>query len=335
MTGFNLAELQGKSVDQFIHLFSETEEIPPQNYCKTTFNQPLKLVGKNGKQTRINLLASPVTEGMQANLSCILILHDLSHEQELERMKLDFVSMASHELKTPLTNIIGYLSVFIDENKSKLNKDQIDLLNHSLIASKQLLGLVENLLNVNKIERDQLSVSIEPTDLSAILTKSVDDLQNQAKLKNISLILNLQALLPKVLADPIRLPEVINNLVANAINYTNAGGSVRVSTEVSPTEVITTIADTGVGIPKDAIPHLFTKFFRVSSIQKVSKGTGLGLYISKSIIQKLNGRIWVDSEINKGTQFHFSLPIAPQANLGSIDSDKFIGQAIQSGGLNY
>ena len=335
LTGFTLQELQDKPIDQFIHLFSEAEEIPPKNYCKTTFNQSLKLVGKNGKQAKVNLLASPVTEGMQANLSCILILHDLSSEQELERMKLDFVSMASHELKTPLTNIIGYLSVFIDENKTKLNKDQLDLLDHSLISAKQLLSLVENLLNVNKIERDQLSVSIEATDLGSILSKSIEDLQNQAKQKSISLIFSPSPSLPKVLADPIRISEVINNLVANAINYTNASGAVTVSTQVFPGEVITTVADTGVGIPQEAIPHLFSKFFRVSSVQKASKGTGLGLYISKSIIQKLNGRIWVESEVGKGSQFHFSLPVAPPTNLGSIDSNKFVQGIIEQGALNY
>ncbi|MBI2040101.1 HAMP domain-containing protein [Candidatus Microgenomates bacterium] len=336
LTGFTLSEIQGKPINQFIHFFSETEEISPKGYCATTFTQPLTLVGKDGKQNKINLLASPVPFDMQANLSCILILHDLSSEQELERMKLDFVSMASHELKTPLTNIIGYLSVFIDENKDKLNKDQFELLDHSLVSAKQLLALIENLLNVNKIERDQLSVIIEPTDIGNILTKSVEDLQNQAKQKNITLTLTSISGLPKVLADPIRIGEVVTNLVSNAINYTNPGGQVAVSSQRMGNELITTVADSGIGIPEEAIPNLFSKFFRVSNnLQKASKGTGLGLYISKSIIQKLNGRIWVESELGKGSKFHFSLPIAPQTNLGSIDSDKFVGQAIQKGALNY
>lgn len=337
ITGFRIEEMQGKPLDQFIRIFNDKEELPPKTYLKSqVLNQSLKLVGRDGKQVNINLLASPIPEGVQTNLSSILILHDLTHETEIERMKLDFVSMASHELRTPLTSIIGYLSVFISENKDKLNKDQFDLLTHSLVSSQQLLGLVQNLLNVNKIEKDQLSVSAYPIDYQAVLSKANEDLQNQAKLKNITLTLTSpQAPLPKVLADPVGVAEVINNLVANAINYTSSGGQVTISTSTTPQEITTTISDTGVGIPKEAIPHLFTKFFRVSNdLQQGNKGTGLGLFISKSIITKLNGKIWVDSEVGKGSNFHFSLPVAP-SSMGNVESNNFVSQAIQQGVLNY
>src|SRR5438093_10505746 len=106
-------------------------------------------------------MTSPVASNIQTNLSCILIIRDISKEQELEQMKLDFVSMASHELKTPLTSIVGYLSVFIDENRNKINKEELGLLDRSLVSARQLLELVQNLLNVNKIEREQLSVIVE------------------------------------------------------------------------------------------------------------------------------------------------------------------------------
>ncbi len=134
--------------------------------------------------------------------------------------------------------------------------------------------------------------------------------------------------------DPGRIIEVVTNLIANAINYTNPGGQVTVFMQVSPTEVTTTITDTGVGIPKEAIPRLFSKFFRVSNLtQKASKGTGLGLYIAKSIINKMNGKIWVESELGKGSRFLFTLPIASKT--ASLDSQKFTSEAIQSGALNY
>lgn len=333
MAGFSLKEVQGRPIDQLIHFFNEQEEIYPKTYCQENFSQVVKLVGKDGKQIRVNLLASPVTSLVQTGLSCILILHDLTPETEIERMKLDFVSMASHELKTPLTSIIGYLSVFLSENKDKLSKEQFELLNRSLVSAHELLVLVQNILNVNKIERDQLDIVVEPLDYALILIKAVNDLQNQAKLKNITLIVAPLPSLPKVMADPILTSEVISNLVSNAINYTSPGGQVTVSTEVTPTEVTTTVSDTGIGIPKEAIPNLFNKFFRVSgNLQKGPKGTGLGLYIAKSIVTKLNGKIWVESEVDKGSQFHFSLPIAPQ--LG-IDRSKFLKEAIQQGALHY
>jgi len=291
-------------------------------------------VGKDGKQAKVNLTTTKIDSSVQTNLGCLLILHDLSREEELEKMKLDFVSMASHELKTPLTSIIGYLSVFINENKGKIPFDEIDLLEKSQVSAQQLLTLVQNILNVNKIERDQLAVSPQSVDYEAILQKSVEDLQNQAKQKNITLALNLPTeSMPKVLADPIRIGEVVTNLMANAINYTNAGGKVEVSLEVSPTQVTTMVADSGLGIPKEAIPHLFNKFFRVSNTaQQASKGTGLGLYIARSIITKLGGKIWVESEMGKGSKFYFTLPVASQIK---TFEQKFVGQAIQEGALNY
>lgn len=334
ITGFSQNELKNKSIDSLLHLYADTEEIPSNTYCNTPFNQPVTLVGKEGKQAKVNLTTSKIDSTVQTNLGCLLILHDLSREEELEKMKLDFVSMASHELKTPLTSIIGYLSVFINENKGKIPTDEIDLLEKSQVSAQQLLTLVQNILNVNKIERDQLAVSPQPIDYEAILQKSVEDLQNQAKQKNITLTLNLpKEAVPKVLADPIRIGEVVTNLVANAINYTNAGGKVDASLEASPTEVTTRVSDSGVGIPKEAIPHLFNKFFRVSNItQQASKGTGLGLYIARSIITKLGGKIWVESEMGQGSKFYFTLPIASQ--IKTFES-KFVGRAIQEGVLNY
>ncbi len=336
ITGYTEGELQGQKVDQLIHLFVDTEEILPKTYCQVNFTKAAKLIGKEGKQTRVNLTTAKVGETQQTTLSCILILHDLSKEEELERMKLDFVSMVSHELKTPLTSIIGYLSVFTNENKGKLPKEELDLIDRSFIAARELLILIQNILNVNKIEREEMSVSAEPMDYLPILSKTIEDLKNQANQKNIVLNLNIpEGSLPKVLADPVRMGEVLTNLLANAITYTNPGGKVEVITQLSPNEVTTVISDNGVGIPKEAIPHLFNKFFRVSNqTQRASKGTGLGLYIAKSIVEKLGGKIWVESEFGKGTRFSFTLPVATISS-GVVDSSRFVGQEIQAGGLNY
>lgn len=334
LTGYTQQELKDQPLDKLIHFYIDQEEISPKTYCQANFNKAAKLIGKDGRQTKINITTSQIGEGVQTTLSCILILHDLSKEEELERMKFDFVSMASHELKTPLTSIVGYLSVFVNENKDKLPKEEWELVNRALVATQQLFTLVQNLLNVNKIEREQISVAPQEIDFLPIISKCVEDLRNQATLKTISLTLNVPNSLPKVIADPIRIGEVITNLVANAINYTNAGGKVEVAAIVSPSEITTSVSDSGVGIPKEAIPHLFTKFFRVSNTQQqASKGTGLGLYITKSIIEKLNGKISVESEVGKGSKFSFTLPIVKTANL--IDNDKFVGDEIQAGALNY
>lgn len=336
ITGFTEQEVQGQSIEKFIHLFIDNKEIHPNSYCQINFNKPVILIGKNGRQTKVNLMAARMEGTVQNNLSCILILHDLSKEEELERMKLDFVSMASHELKTPLTSIIGYLSVFSSENKDKFPKEDLDLIGRALISSQQLLILVQNLLNVNKIEREQMSVFVQSLDYLTLLTKTVEDIKSQAVDKNITLNFEPPSSIPNILADPMRTAEVLTNLLVNAINYTNSGGKVSLSVEVSPNEVTTTISDSGIGIPKEAIPHLFGKFFRVSSqLQQANKGTGLGLYISKSIIEKSGGKIWVESEIGKGSKFYFTLPLAERKSAGSFSNRSIVGQQIQSGTLNY
>lgn len=336
ITGYKLEEIVHRPIGQIVHVFSDTEEVLPKTYCQSNFNQSARLVGKNGKETKINLLTAQL-EGTQTNISCILILHDLSREEELEEMRLDFVSMASHELRTPLTSIIGYLSVFINENKDKFQKEELALLEKSLTSAQQLLTLIQNLLSVNKIEREQMSVAPQPLDYLPLVTKVVEDLKTQAIQKNIILTLHpAKEELPKVLADPLRIPEVITNLMANAINYTPSGGEVDVFLQVSPNEVTTTVADTGVGIPKEVLSKLFSKFYRGShQVKQTTKGTGLGLYISKSIIEKLGGKIWVESEEGKGSKFSFTLPLALQRSTGALNTTDFIGQAIQTGSLNY
>lgn len=336
LTGYDAGEIIGKPFNQFIHLFADNDEILPKTYCQGNFNQTAKLVGKKGRQTKVNLMTTQINGTVQTNIGCILVLRDLSREEELEQMKLDFVSMASHELKTPLTSIVGYLSVFLNENRNQLTKENLLLLDKAFLASQQLQTLIQNLLNVNKIEREQLSVYPEPVNHLTVVSKSVEDLRNQANQKQIILtLIPPPQTLPKVLADPVRLGEVVTNLVSNAINYSNPGGKVEISTNTSSNEVTTTVSDTGIGIPKEAIPHLFNKFFRVSNTeQKANKGTGLGLYIAKSIIEKLHGKIWVESEAGKGSKFFFTLPIAPQ-NAEILDSNKFTSGAIKSGALNY
>ncbi len=336
ITGYKTGELINRPISELIHLYSDQEEILPKTYCSAIFNQAVKLIGKDGRENRVNLSTAQISGQIQTNLSCMLLLHDLSKEEDLERMKFDFVSMASHELRTPLTSIIGYLSVFEGENRGKLPKEEMELIGRSLISAKGLLMLVQNLLSVNKIERDEVSVSKEAIDYLPILSKAVEALRNLANQKNILLTLNSPPeALPKVMADPIRVEEVVINLLANAINYTNPGGKVAVILHVSPNEVTTTVSDSGVGIPKEAIPHLFNKFFRVSNQdQKMSKGTGLGLYISKSIVEKLGGKIWVESEAGKGSNFSFTLPVLTISS-GLVNTDRAVSSQIQSGALNY
>lgn len=256
---------------------------------------------------------------VSATLLASILRHDPDFRQissaahrEKEESEIDFVSMAAHELLTPLTSIRGYLSVFMKENKGKFDSTQNLFLHRIDVAVQQMMGLTENLLNVSRIERRAFSISMQVIDWVDNVAEVFDEFLERAKDKKIKLVfVKPQEHTFFVKADKIRINEVLLNLLSNAISYTGVNGKVSVSIEQKGQEVITHFADTGVGIPKNAMPHLFTKFFRVSGkTSQGVKGTGLGLYIARAIVERHGGRIWVESEVDKGSTFSFSLPVA-------------------------
>lgn len=320
ITGASKDESIGKPVHEVMVVYEDHKQLFTDYYYPIrsiiTADEPsmnswhaLQLVQPNGTDRFVNIVVNPITSILGEG-GCIIMFHDVTKEKELEEMKLDFVSIAAHELRTPLTSILGYLSVFIEENQGTLNEDQNLLLNRVQLSARQLGGLVENLLNVSKIERSVLTLSLQETDWYSIVEQTVSDLGFSAEEKRITLTFEEPDQdIPSVTVDIVRIKEVLSNLISNAINYTPPKGKVMVSVEVTPTDVITHIKDTGVGIPEEAIPRLFSKFYRVSSTpEQESKGTGLGLYISKAIVELHHGNIWVESQLDVGSTFSFSLP---------------------------
>ncbi len=322
ITGLSEAEVQGKSFAEIVKFFDQDGEVAYTTYSPlrqdgyegTIYQQNgLKLVC-NQKESKVNLMVAQITEGVKVNLGPIITIHDVTEESKLEEMKLDFVSMAAHELRTPLTSLRGYVYIYLRDNAESLNEKQSTILNRISIATERLVSLVENLLNISRIENGTLTIKTEKFDWIENLKGLVQEIQIQARDKAIELTI-AEPLPPEVLisADRFRVSEVLSNILANAINYTAREGRVSVGVEVGNGEVITHVTDSGQGIPEEAIPHLFTKFFRVSgSLEQGSKGTGLGLYIAKSIIDMHKGRIWVKSQPGQGSTFSFSLPVAKE-----------------------
>lgn len=297
----------------------EKKEVLPQIFCPIRHDefegvvwtgQNLILQTYDKKEVPIDLTSSKIKESAKANLGCIITIHDTTKEKQFEQMKLDFVSMAAHELRTPITSIGGYLSVFTEEMKDKIPKPQMELLERMDFATKQILSLVDNMLNVSRIERGVFSVTVTHMDYLDLVDKIISELAQRAKIKNQV----LEYIKPvqddaMIEGDKIRLGEVLSNLIANAINYTQQGGHIKVWIDITKEEIITHIQDNGRGIPKEALPNLFKKFYRVvNKLEQSSKGNGLGLYISKAIIDVHHGKIWAESEISKGSTFNFSLP---------------------------
>ncbi|MCA9392465.1 hypothetical protein KC614_04710 [candidate division WWE3 bacterium] len=260
--------------------------------------------------TYINLDYNKVINTSDGSTTHIITFHDVTRIKRLEEMRLDFVSMAAHELRTPLTSILGYLSVFQKEAGPKFTKTNQMFIDRISTSAAQLRALIENLLNVSKIERQSLEISPAPIDLLKIGRNVVEEFAIPAQDKDVELQLDEpEKDLTHVSGDALRIREVLSNLVANAINYTLPKGAVTIHYEEDDYYVVTHVTDTGVGIPNEALDQLFTKFFRVSSdLNKGSKGTGLGLFISKSIIDLHNGKIWVESKEGKGSTFSFALP---------------------------
>jgi signal transduction histidine kinase len=222
----------------------------------------------------------------------------------------DAASIATHELRTPLTNIKSALAVFIDKNKTNLPQDQQELLGIIWASTQDLSALIDNLSNITKLESGTLSLNEISKNWNQFVTQVVDGYKIAAEQKGINLTLNLEEPSPTLSFDPVRIGEVIGNLLTNALHYTSSGGTIHITTHVDQSSVTFAIHDTGQGIPNEALPQLFNKFYRVTSAQDNIKGSGLGLYLSKSIIEMHHGTMWVESELGKGSTFYFSLPLS-------------------------
>jgi signal transduction histidine kinase len=277
--------------------------------------QEVTLTSLNKRVHYVDVLVNPIKED-PTGIRCILTVLDKSGERELENMKIDFVSMAAHELRTPMTSIRGYVDLIMHEDGFEPPEIIRDHLNHIESSSIQLIGLINNLLNVSRIERGALTLRQDKIDWAVVVQKSIADQQFGAKAKSIQLHYSGPADGVYLYADELAMSEVINNLLNNAINYTPDHGSVTVTVTRSDGQVVTTVADNGLGISHQSLPYLFTKFYRArSTLTSGSGGTGLGLFISRAIVEMHKGKITVASEEGKGSTFTVTLP--------SLDEKKY------------
>lgn len=244
-------------------------------------------------------------------LGNIIVLHDISREKMVEKLKTEFVSVAAHQLRTPLAAIRWSISLLKDENLSE--EDRKDLIEKCAQSNDRMINLVNDLLNVTRIEEGRYIYELELKDIIEITKSSIGAAMEEAKKKKIdfSLILPKEKL-PLVEVDEEKIGLAIQNLVENAVHYTQPGGIVLFKIEYNKdkNELLFTVKDTGVGIPRDQQKRIFTKFFRAENVMRMeTEGSGLGLFITKNIIESHKGKIWFESEENKGTTFYFTLPV--------------------------
>lgn len=241
----------------------------------------------------------------------VAVLRDITKDQEIARLKSEFVAHVSHELRTPLSSIRAYVEMLVDgeANSEETQREYYDIIQSS---ADRLGRLIDNMLNISRIESGTVRINKEPVAISMVVKDALDVMRPQAEEKGIALTDELTPVMYRVEADRDMLYQAVLNLISNAIKYTPDGGTVQV--RMTPHEERHTIAiavrDSGAGIPKDAMPHMFEKFFRVEANKKLAKGTGLGLNLVKHIVETVHaGKVSVTSEVGKGSTFEMTVPL--------------------------
>jgi two-component system, OmpR family, phosphate regulon sensor histidine kinase PhoR len=239
----------------------------------------------------------------------VVVLHDITELRKLERVRRDFVANVSHEFKTPLTAIQGFsetlLAGAIDDPQ---NRERF--LGIILEHSRRLARLTDDLLKLSKMDADRLELEIRRVSVAELIESCLETAQHRAAEKDIRVYVSQSKDLPDIAGDRRRLAEVLQNLLDNATQYTLAGGRITLSAEARDADVIFTVSDTGIGIPKADQSRIFERFYRVDAARsREAGGTGLGLAIAKHLVEVHGGRIWVASEIGQGSAFHFSVPV--------------------------
>lgn len=260
----------------------------------------VEVPGKDGRTFNAHLTAV-------ASVGFVVIMQDVTYFKELESLKNEFVSTVSHDLRSPLTAIRGFVDLL--EMVGPLTQQQVAFTNKIRNSVADITELITDLLDLSRIERGA-EFEMTPVDLEAIILESVDVLRGHTAAKKQQLALSLGSGLSPVLGNRIRLGQVVKNLVGNAIKYTPEQGYIRVSTEEHDGQILVHVQDSGIGISATDQAGLFEKFVRIKRPETEDiPGTGLGLAIARTIVEQHGGRIWVDSEVNRGSTFTFLLPV--------------------------
>jgi two-component system, OmpR family, phosphate regulon sensor histidine kinase PhoR len=239
----------------------------------------------------------------------VVVLHDITELRKLERVRRDFVANVSHEFRTPLTAIQGFAETLlggaIDDPQNRTRFLEI-ILEHS----RRLARLTEDLLMLSKMDAERLELEIHAINVRQLIEGCVETSQHRATEKQLQVSMSTPASLPEIAGDRRRIAEVLQNLLDNAVQYTLPGGKIVLSAAAKGHEVVLTVADTGIGIPRADQPRIFERFYRVDVARsREAGGTGLGLSIAKHLVEAHGGRLWVESEVGQGSKFHFSVPI--------------------------
>jgi PAS domain S-box-containing protein len=275
-------------------------------------NVELELVSGNCDIIPIEVNIAPLTKQTEFG-GVVCTVRDITQRREIEdvlkkneRLKTEFMNIAAHELRSPVTPIKGYLDLIIHDNES--NEKIKNWAKISLRNAERLLKLVNDILDVARLDSDTMRFDMEKIDPVEFLNEIVEDMRPAIMNKKLEFHVNIQTPLPHIVGDKNRLSQVLKNLIGNALKFTDCG-YIGVEAEKNNNHIRIAVVDTGIGISKDELKKIFTKFYQAyTGEDRNNEGTGLGLFISKEIVKKHNGSIWVESEVGKGSRFIMQLP---------------------------
>jgi PAS domain S-box-containing protein len=265
------------------------------------------LLREGGRPVSVEINFAPLFDDDSRLISIIATVRDITRFREADELKSTFVSIVSHELKTPVALIKGYASTLRRSDASWDADTMRDSLQVIEDESDRLAHLIDDLLDASRVQTGNFKLVPVELDIDQLVADAARRFQPQAA--GHSLVVDVPPNLPLVHADEARITQVLRNLLSNAVKYSPEGGEVRISSRVAPREVVITVSDQGPGIAPEDLAHLFSRFYRGNSaLARKTQGAGLGLYLSKAIIEAHGGRIWAESDGRNGSRFSFSLP---------------------------
>jgi signal transduction histidine kinase len=303
-------DLQGKIMTSVFSWEMDDKPFMPELKQPGLYHYSNLVISSGTTISYLDLMVS-VIDSSDSDAAVIITIHDLTQSRELDFMKLDFVAIAAHELRTPVTVVRGYLDMLNPSVVNGLTINDIETLQKAIRGTNQLRDLINKLLNIAKIERGEMEIFIEKMDLVQMVRDNVNQHESAASQKEQRITFkantNKHVYVP---ADPSSLTEVLNNLIGNAIKFTSEGGEIKVTLTAAQDMVKVEVTDNGPGVPNELRSKLFTKFYRAErSMISGARGTGLGLFISKTIIQLQQGEIGIEPDTGKGSTFYFTLPV--------------------------
>jgi len=311
--GIPMGAIRGRSHDNIIRWVNIKDGTPLEKAeaggWPLTPNATLYVEGDlemhNGMYLPVGITYAPLINQEGALVNIVVTVRDITRFREAEELKSTFISVISHELKTPVALIKGYTSTLRREDVAWDKAVVHDSLKVIEEETDRLTVLIENLLDASRLQAGALSINLSDVDIKVLAHRIADKFRTQTSIHEI--IVDFPDNFPIIMADEDRITQVFSNLLSNAIKYSSKGGEIRLTGKVQNEQVIVCISDQGPGISPNDIPHVFDRFYRSAEASRSTKGAGLGLYLSKAVIEAHGGRIWVDPKPGDGARICFSL----------------------------